>query len=198
MKLGRYPGHSKKSPPGVNKKFDIDSFLNNNLIEQSKYADYQTKNHFLKAVKPTSGSQLATFDRHMAYDSDSDSDDDIFGDTMAEKILKKRSKRHQKDSEVNNYPSLFNSSSGRVQRALEKIGLVEKKKENFESSPTKVNCDSVMEHVKNCIECRDLILQNYGKSQGDELMDIVIYAITGIFVIFLLDMFFKRGVASVK
>lgn len=61
---------------------------------------------------------------------------------------------------------------------------------------TEDKCARILRHIKTCKKCRQMVLDTYD-SPTDEIMDLVIYAITGAFVLFLLDLFFRKGLMSV-
>ena len=63
------------------------------------------------------------------------------------------------------------------------------------------SCDDFLEHIKTCKSCRAYVTEKFAvtpeKSESDknreEMLDIAIYILTGVFVLFLLDSFMNLG-----
>ena len=74
--------------------------------------------------------------------------------------------------------------------------------ENFEDLD-KEYCNRFLYHLSICNSCREFIRKKFGvrrkivqiarKNSKDEILDIALYIITGIFMLFLLDLFLKLG-----
>jgi hypothetical protein len=68
-------------------------------------------------------------------------------------------------------------------------------KENFTDLDS--DCEDIIRHCLKCKNCRKKLIEafkiNNEQNKTDELLDIVIYALTGVFVLFLLDFFIKIG-----
>jgi hypothetical protein len=61
-----------------------------------------------------------------------------------------------------------------------------------------MDCMSVLEHVKKCKICQSKIIEERGKSENlfslsDNFLDILLYTISGIFILFLLDTVLRIG-----
>ena len=63
-------------------------------------------------------------------------------------------------------------------------------------------CSTILKHLSVCAKCRDFIKKKFipevqdkqeVESEGDEYLDLAIYIVTGIFVLFILDMLMKFG-----
>ena len=51
-------------------------------------------------------------------------------------------------------------------------------------------CGNIIEHVMKCKKCRDYMAKKFRNSENENI-DIAIYGLSGVFVLFLLDMFSK-------
>ncbi len=60
-------------------------------------------------------------------------------------------------------------------------------------SDDEMDCASVLEHVKKCKICQSKIVQERQFSLPDNVLDILLYTITGIFILFLLDIVLRIG-----
>jgi hypothetical protein len=76
--------------------------------------------------------------------------------------------------------------------------------EDFENETTKdINCGHLLEHLAKCPKCRLYLEKHFGKQDNsqeylrkkreDQFLDIAIYIVTGIFILFLLDIFVRLG-----
>ncbi len=76
--------------------------------------------------------------------------------------------------------------------------------EGFEDQTTKdINCGHLLEHLAKCPKCRLYLEKHFGKQENiqkyiqrkreDQFLDIAIYIVTGIFILFLLDIFVRLG-----
>ena len=76
--------------------------------------------------------------------------------------------------------------------------------ESFEDQTTKdINCGHLLEHLAKCPKCRLYLEKHFGKQDNaeeylrkkreDQFLDIAIYIVTGIFILFLLDIFVRLG-----
>ena len=87
---------------------------------------------------------------------------------------------------------------------------LEKKIEKFENQPKKEkisinlddndDCMKLLDHMSKCEKCREFIMKKmnlYPKTTEDkkreEMLDVAIYILTGVFVLFLLDSFMNLG-----
>jgi hypothetical protein len=77
----------------------------------------------------------------------------------------------------------------------QKNGKNKQMKENFTDLDS--DCEDIIRHCLKCKNCRKKLIEafkiNNEQNKTDELLDIVIYALTGVFVLFLLDFFIKIG-----
>ena len=85
---------------------------------------------------------------------------------------------------------------------LEKMIDNHSRKQQKKVTPTsKTSCDNFLEHIKTCKSCRAYVMEKFAvspeKSESDknreEMLDIAIYILTGVFVLFLLDTFMNLG-----
>lgn len=53
-------------------------------------------------------------------------------------------------------------------------------------------CSRFISHINNCPQCRRYVLNNIKGYSGEYLIDILIYALTGTFILFLIDMLLSR------
>lgn len=79
------------------------------------------------------------------------------------------------------------------------------KKENVEkfsninySGKYQSECSSILTHLSQCIKCRKFVQNKFApqeteKEDNDEYLDLAIYIVTGIFILFTLDMVMKFG-----
>jgi FKBP-type peptidyl-prolyl cis-trans isomerase (trigger factor) len=76
--------------------------------------------------------------------------------------------------------------------------------EEYETESTKdINCGHLLEHLAKCPKCRLYLEKHFGKQENiqkyiqkkreDQFLDIAIYIVTGIFILFLLDIFVRLG-----
>ena len=52
-------------------------------------------------------------------------------------------------------------------------------------------CAKFMAHINSCPKCRKYVLGNIKGYSGDYMVDILIYALTGAFILFVIDMLLK-------
>lgn len=84
---------------------------------------------------------------------------------------------------------------------LEKMIDSYNKPEKKVTPTSKSTCDNFLEHIKTCKSCRAYVMENFAsktvKSDSDknreEMLDIAIYILTGVFILFLLDTFMGLG-----
>ena len=83
----------------------------------------------------------------------------------------------------------------------------DEEEENYQDEPfgnqDSQYCNRFLYHLSICGKCREFIRKKFGserkivevprKSNQDEFLDIALYIITGIFMLFLLDLFLKLG-----
>lgn len=66
--------------------------------------------------------------------------------------------------------------------------------ENFDNMDER--CDTIVKHLETCAKCRKYVLSNFSAEETtDEILQIIIYGITGVFILFILDLFFKKGLS---
>jgi len=76
--------------------------------------------------------------------------------------------------------------------------------EEYETESAKdINCGHLLEHLAKCPKCRLYLEKHFGKQENiqkyiqkkreDQFLDIAIYIVTGIFILFLLDIFVRLG-----
>jgi len=53
-------------------------------------------------------------------------------------------------------------------------------------------CVNFVNHINSCAYCRNYILNNIKGYGGDYLMDVVIYAITGVFILLIVSMLLDK------
>lgn len=66
---------------------------------------------------------------------------------------------------------------------------------------SRLSCDNFLEHIKTCKSCRAYVMEKFSISpektesekNREEMLDIAIYILTGVFVLFLLDTFLNLG-----
>lgn len=62
-------------------------------------------------------------------------------------------------------------------------------------------CSSILQHLSKCVKCRQFVQQKFvpeknheeEEDEDDEYLDLAIYIVTGIFILFILDMLMKFG-----
>lgn len=55
-------------------------------------------------------------------------------------------------------------------------------------------CNEFQEHLKTCSECRNkMIVYKEEKFFTDEVLDLILYIISGIFILYLINLFFNLG-----
>lgn len=79
---------------------------------------------------------------------------------------------------------------------IKEIKVQEDVKENYENY-VDTECDNFLEHILTCEKCKEYILQKYNMKDNsinnDDMLDVAIYILTGIFVLFILDSFISLG-----
>jgi len=76
---------------------------------------------------------------------------------------------------------------------------VEKKIENFKNEPTIKDCEDFIKHLEKCRKCRMMLIKKFKLDKNpedykrEEYLDIVIYGLTGIFLLFLIDIILNFG-----
>lgn len=184
----------------LNKKFDVDMFYNNDYYKHKTYNDYTMNDSFLKPI--SDDKNFTSLKLHEYQDSDFESDEeDLFNDKYIDKYLKtKEDRTFQKkleDLRILNKNNSHAKSKKKSKKSKDKH--IYDKKENFStdddlSESEKLYCDNIIKHLKTCKKCKDYILHNFSET-NDDLMNIAIYSITGVFLILLLDLFFKKGMS---
>ena len=81
----------------------------------------------------------------------------------------------------------------------EEIKIPEKKIENFNNEPSIKDCEDFIRHLEKCRKCRMMLIKKFKLDKNpedykrDEYLDIVIYGLTGIFLLFLIDIILNFG-----
>lgn len=171
----------------LNKKFDVDMFYTNDYYKHKTYNDYNLSTDFLQPF-----SNDKNYSLFKNSDSDSEPEDDTFNDKYIDKYLKTREdKTFQKKLE-----NLRILNKNKSKKKTKKVVTHSGEREDFDgddlSDSEKLYCDNIIKHLKTCQKCKDYVLNNFNET-SDDLMNIAIYSITGIFIIMLLDLFFKKG-----
>ena len=111
------------------------------------------------------------------------------------------------DSKYTTYKKVENFSNNLEEDVLKKI---EDKIDTEYNKPKKqyitiednedIECAKFLEHISKCKKCRDFIINKFDLTPKDpasknreEMLDIAIYILTGVFVLFLLDSFMSLG-----
>lgn len=74
-----------------------------------------------------------------------------------------------------------------------------KKIENFNNEPTMKECEDFIRHLEKCKRCRMMLIKKFNLDKKpedyrrEEYLDIVIYGLTGIFLLFLIDIVLNFG-----
>jgi hypothetical protein len=99
----------------------------------------------------------------------------------------------------------FDNVSNKISTNIEENPLAYQYYQDFEpeydenyDSDDEMDCMSVLEHVKKCKICQSKIIEERGKSENlfslsDNFLDILLYTISGIFILFLLDTVLRIG-----
>jgi len=96
----------------------------------------------------------------------------------------------------------FPSPSTKLQETQQPDGLAYQYYQDFDAeeeydSDDELECMDVLEHIKTCKVCQSKIIQenknNNPLSLPDNVLDILLYTITGIFILFLLDIVMRVG-----
>ncbi len=81
-------------------------------------------------------------------------------------------------------------------------GLPIEKFTNSYNGKYKTECSSILTHLSHCEKCRNFVQQKFCSSQqeeeynedaSDEYLDLAIYIVTGIFILFMIDILVKFG-----
>ena len=57
-----------------------------------------------------------------------------------------------------------------------------------------MNCASFIKHLRTCKKCQRIMKEKYSNGgTNEQIIDIAIYGLTGVFILFLLDMFINLG-----
>lgn len=126
----------------------------------------------------------------------------------------------QKEDSYSNIPEPISTSNNfttyqKVQNTSNKISpkksaaKLEKRIENFEDSYKSkkiaididnIPCDNMLEHILKCDKCRNIIIEEFQLNnktiedkKREDMLDVAIYVLTGVFVLFLLDSFMNLG-----
>lgn len=104
---------------------------------------------------------------------------------------KKIRPRKSKYSKYNSYMTL--DDEGEEEGDADLIG--QRIVENFENGVTdgSIDCASFIKHISKCKKCRAEMQRKFGGSTHDDMMDIAIYALTGVFVLILIEVFVNIG-----
>ena len=103
----------------------------------------------------------------------------------------------KKEAFTNKVENLDNMNLDDLEKMIDTYDKPQKKL----SSTTRSSCDNFLEHIKTCKSCKAYVMENFTsipkKSESDknreEMLDIAIYILTGVFVLFLLDSFMNLG-----
>jgi len=60
-------------------------------------------------------------------------------------------------------------------------------------SDDELECKDVLEHIKTCKVCQSKIIKDQAFTLSDNVLDMLLYTITGIFILFLLDIVLRIG-----
>ena len=93
-------------------------------------------------------------------------------DQLNYKSDKDKSRMHPKSKEFMDKQEHFHGGS------VDLMGMPEK-------------CMRLIQHINSCPKCRKYVLSNIKGYSGDYMIDILIYALTGAFILFLVDMLLK-------
>lgn len=76
---------------------------------------------------------------------------------------------------------------------------IKNKKENFNNEPSYKDCEDFLRHLEKCQRCRMLLIKKFNLDKKpedykrEEYLDIVIYALSGVFLLFLIDIILNFG-----
>ena len=97
-------------------------------------------------------------------------------------------------------PKDFTNKVEEVQEVEEvQIKTQEKKIEKFNNEPTIKDCEDFIRHLEKCRKCRMMLIKKFKLDKNpedykrEEYLDIVIYGLTGIFLLFLIDIILNFG-----
>ena len=123
-------------------------------------------------------------------------------------FIKKEQKRQQEFSrfpEVKDY-TYNNSVEAHLKYQDERAEKENREKiagkENFNSKPmTDMNCEEIIKHALGCPSCKQMLIEQFQKDdsltlkskQNNDSLDIIIYTLSGIFLLFLMNTFIKLG-----
>ena len=88
-----------------------------------------------------------------------------------------------------NYESFGNTLSDEIKRADQQVSA---KYIPEDTDADDITCDDIVDHVRECVHCRRK-LNVSDNAIPDHLQNTLIYAILGIFLMFILDLFVKLG-----
>ena len=109
----------------------------------------------------------------------------------------KYTKKIQKTDDQKPQPVVYEQSRD---YPIQKVNV--EKFSNVEYGKYHSECSSILKHLSQCEKCRQFVKQKFAPSrpihkeeeeeeENDEYLDLAIYVITGIFILFLLDMLLK-------
>lgn len=65
--------------------------------------------------------------------------------------------------------------------------------DNEYDSDDEMECSDVLKHIQSCQICQSKLIQDTSFKLSDDVMDFLLYTITGTFILFLLDMVLRLG-----
>lgn len=112
---------------------------------------------------------------------------------------------HQPYQQVENVKPNMNNNQQLIKQVEEKLNTPKKEHfgtinmDNFKSSG-EFDCQKMLDHCAKCEKCRNYLMkklkvspQSSQDKEREDILNLVIYAMTGIFILFLLDAFMSLG-----
>lgn len=97
-------------------------------------------------------------------------------------------------------PMNFSNEIKEKKQKVEKVKKVEKIKESFDNNDVSTReCEKFLNHLEKCQRCRIFLIKKFNLDKKPEdikreqYLDIIIFGLSGIFVLFLLDMVLNIG-----
>lgn len=119
--------------------------------------------------------------------------------TIPDPILSEGSK-YTKYKPVNDFTNKYNNIK-EIEKKVENFENVEKKDTlDFKNNSKNIECMEFLDHISKCEKCREFIMKkmnlrpiNKEDKMRQDMLDIAIYVLSGIFILFLLDSFMGFG-----
>ena len=121
----------------------------------------------------------------------------VDGDKLKERDFKQRPSVNriiEPFDNIEKFPSPASQTSSEQPDALAYQYYQDFMEEDLDyDSDDELECKDVLEHIRTCKVCQSKIIKDQAFTLSDNVLDMLLYTITGIFILFLLDIVLRVG-----